>query len=94
MLTALRILNIAIWTGLLAYMLPAARSAVTGRDTRRGDPMRLGVASVCLVIILGNIRWLIAPDSQPLFLALYVLTAIVGVYKIILARTYGRGPRL
>jgi hypothetical protein len=94
MLTALRLLNVLIWTGLLLYMLPSARHAVTGRDVRRADPWRLSVAVVSIVIILGNLRWLMAPDNALLFGAVYVLTAMVGIYKIILARTYGRGPKL
>jgi hypothetical protein len=94
MLTVLRVVNLLIWSALFFYVLRGAISTVTGKDTRRGDPMRLGVAAVCIVIVLGNLRWLVAPDDQTLFIAVYVLTAIVGIYKIILARTYGRGPKL
>jgi hypothetical protein len=82
MLTALRIINVAVWSVLL------------GKDVRRGDPMRLGVAGVCLVIILGNLRWLLAPDNDGLFIAIYLLSALVGTYIIRLGMAYGRGPRL
>jgi hypothetical protein len=94
LLTALRVANLIVWGALFIYMLPAARHAITGKDVRRADPMRLSVAAVCIVMILGNIRWLFAPDNQTLFASIYVLSAFVGVYKIILARTYGRGPKL
>lgn len=94
MLTALRLLNVLIWTGLLVYMLPGARHAVTGKEVRRADPWQLSVAVVSFVIILGNLRFLLAPENETMFAAVYVLTAIVGIYKIILARTYGRGPKL
>jgi hypothetical protein len=93
-MTALRILNIVIWGALFVYMQPAAWSAVRARDIRRGDPMRLGVASVCMVMILGNLRWLFAPDNDALFASIYVLSSVVGLYLIRLAYAYGRGPRL
>jgi hypothetical protein len=93
-MTALRILNLVIWGALFVYMLPSAHHVVTGKDVRRADPMRLGVAAVCVVMVLGNIRWLLAPDNEMLFATIYALSAMVGVYKIILARAYGRGPRL
>lgn len=94
MLTALRIINIAIWGALLAYMLPSARIAVIGKDVRRADPWRLSVAAVAILMILGNLRWLLAPDSDLLLGAVSALGIIVGAFKIILARTYGRGPKL
>lgn len=94
MLTALRVLNLFIWSGLLIYMAPGALHAITGRDVRRGDPMRLGVGAVCIVMILGNLRWLVAPDSEAMFAAMYVLSAVVGLYIARLAGAYGRGPKL
>lgn len=93
-LTALRIANLLIWGFLFLYVLRGASHAVSGKETRRGDPMRLSIASVCIIMILGNIRWLMAPEDQGLFAVIYVLSAIVGIYKIVLARTYGRGPKL
>jgi hypothetical protein len=94
LLTALRVANLLVWGALFAYMVPAARHAVTGKDVRRADPMRLSVAAVCIVMILGNLRWLIAPENMNMLGAVSVLSLLVGIYKIILARTYGRGPRL
>lgn len=93
-MTELRILNLLIWSALLLYMAPGASHAVSGKDVRRGDPMRLGVGAVCLVMILGNLRWLMAPDSDALFAAVYVLNALVGAYLFRLAKSYGRGPLL
>lgn len=37
-LDILRIANVAIWAGLLAYMFEGARTAIIGKDTHRGDP--------------------------------------------------------
>lgn len=94
MLTALRVLNLVVWTVLLFYMLPSSRHAVFGKDMRRGDPMRLSVAAVCVVMILGNLRWLMAPGSQTLLAGITALSLAVGCFKIALARAYGRGPRI
>jgi hypothetical protein len=47
-----------------------------------------------IVMILGNLRWLFAPENMNLLGAVSMLSLLVGIYKIILARTYGRGPRL
>lgn len=94
MLTALRILNIFIWSGLLVYVFAGAAAAVTGKDVRRADPWRLSVAAVSVFIVLGNLRWLFAPDNEALFRAVYILGAVIGLFKIYLARTYGRGPKL
>lgn len=94
MLTALRILNIVIWSGLFVFMFVGARSAVTGKGVRLGDPWRLSVASVSVLMILGNLRWLLAPKSEDLLAAISVLGIIVGSFKLYLARLYGRGPRL
>ena len=94
MLTALRIANVVIWAGLLAYVFKGAKAAVTGKETRRGDPMRLSVASVCILIILGNLRWLLAPNNDVLLSGVSVLGILVAAYKWRLASAYGRGSRL
>lgn len=90
----LRVINVAVWGCLLVYMLPGAKSAVIGSETRRGDPMRLGVAFVCLVMLGGNLRWLLAPESEQALLALHVMSASVALYIARLAYAYGRGPRV
>lgn len=92
LLDILRVVNVLIWTLLLLYMIPGAKNAIWGTDTRRGDPMRLGVAFVCLVMIGGNLRWLFAPDDRSMWVALYVMSAAVGLYIAKLAKAYGRGP--
>ena len=93
-LELLRWLNLVIWIGLFLYMVPAARVAIIGKDTRRGDPMRLGVAFICLVMIGGNLRWLFAPDSKSLLAVIHVFAAAAGLYTARLANAYGRGPRI
>lgn len=91
-MTALRVINLLIWSGLFFYMLPGAWAALRGREVHRGDPMRLSVAMVSLVIIFGNLRFLFAADNEDLFAAIYVLCAAIGLYKFRLAHLYGRGP--
>ena len=93
-MTALRILNIVVWGALFAYMLPGAWSAAYGGNVRRGDPMRLAVAATCLVMIGFSLRWLLAPESLLIWRTLYVLSAAVAAYIAVLARAYGRGPRV
>jgi hypothetical protein len=92
--TALRILNVIVWGGLIAFMLPGAWSAAFGKAVRRGDPMRLACLATGAVMVGFNLRWLLAPDSIILWQALYGLAAAVGVYIIMLARAYGRGPHV
>lgn len=94
LLTVLRVLNILIWGALFAFVVGGAWTAIRGKDVRRSDPWRLGVAAVSAFIILGNLRWILAPDSDALFRAIYMMGAIVGLYKIYLVCTYGRGPKL
>jgi hypothetical protein len=90
----LRILNVVVWGIMLVYMIPGAWSAAFGKDLRRGDPMRLACLSTAFVMVGFNLRWLLAPDSIVLWQALYGLSAASGVYIILLARAYGRGPRV
>ena len=94
LLFVLRLIALAVWAALFVYMVPGARAAIKGKDLRRGDPMRLGVAIICLVMILGNLRWLLAPESDELFAAVYVLSIIAGAHTFKLAMVYGRGPLL
>lgn len=95
MLTTLRLLNIAVWSLLFVYMMSQGGwAAIRGKEVRKADPMRLSVAAVSLVIVLGNLRWLIAPESDAALLILTLLTFQVGVYKICLGLVYGRGTML
>ncbi len=93
-MTTLRILTIIAWGLLLLYMAPGAWSAARGKATRHGDPMRLGVALVCLLMIGFVGRWLIAPNVQSIHLTLYGLAILTAGYIAWLARGYGRGPKL
>jgi hypothetical protein len=93
-MTALRILNVVVYGMMAVYMFPGAWSAVFGRDVRRGDPMRLACFATAFVMLGFNLRWLFAPDSIWMWQALYLLSAGVGVYIIVLAHAYGRGGRV
>lgn len=76
-------------------MAPGAWSVIRNNGgVRRGDPMRVGVAGVAIVMILANFRWLLAAENDLLFAVIYLLNAGVGLFMISLARTYGRGPRI
>lgn len=93
-MTPLRIINLAIWGALLLYSLPGAWGAVSGRGVRRGDPMRLACVATSFVEIGFTLRWLLAPTNVTLWQALYVLSAMTGLYVIRVAWAYGRGPRV
>jgi hypothetical protein len=94
MLTALRIINIVVWLTLLAYALPGAWAVVRGQEVRRGDAWRLSVVSVCILMVLGNLRWLVAANDLTLLGVVTALGTIVGSFKLFLLWSYGRGPRL
>ncbi|MFS0737563.1 hypothetical protein ABC347_10980 [Sphingomonas sp. 1P06PA] len=56
--------------------------------------MRLACLATALVMLGFVLRWLLAPDSDLLWKALYILCALDGVYILTLGRAYGRGPRV
>jgi hypothetical protein len=91
--TALRILNLAVWGIMMAYMLPGAWSALTSR-ARYGDPMRLACALTAIVMIGFNARALLVPDDLLLWKGLLALSAALAVFILKLGTTYGRGPLL
>lgn len=93
-MTELRLLNVLVWGIMLVMMSSGAWSAAFGNDLRRGDPMRLACFATAFVMVGFNVRWLIWPDSVLMWQALYVLSAASGVYIMLLARAYGRGPRV
>lgn len=93
-MTTLRIINIIIWLVVVVYCLPGAWAAASSRATRRGDPMRLACLATGFVMMGFNLRWLLAPENQTLWQALYVLAAADGLYVLSLARAYGRGARV
>ncbi len=93
-MTPLIILNVIAWGALLIYMIPGAWSAARGMAARRGDPMRLGVAIVALLMSSFFLRRLLAPGSDVAFNILSVLSIVTACYIAFLAHAYGRGPRL
>ena len=94
MLTALVVLNLIGWGGLLLWMLPASYNAAFGKVLRRGDPMRLSVLTVSVVMIGFCTRRLVIPDEELSLQALYLLNLAVIVHIGLLTRAYGRGPRV
>lgn len=91
-MTALRLLNLAVWVGLFLYMLPGAWAAARAIKARHGDPMRLAVAATALIIIGFTARSLWAPEHNGSLATLYVLCILDGLYIARLANAYGRGP--
>lgn len=95
MMDALRIANLIVWgVFMLPFMASGAWSAMSGREMRRGDPMRLACFATGLIICGFNVRGMIAPDDELSRVILYLLSIADGVFIMLLARAYGRGPRV
>lgn len=90
-MTVLRLINLAVWLAVLAYMLPGAWAAARIKLVRAGDPMRLAVAVLAVLICGFTLRPMIAPNSDALWAGLYVLSIAGGAYVAWVARGYGRG---
>ena len=93
-MTLLRIANVIAWGLLFAYMIPGAWEAAKGHATRLGDPLRLGVATVALLMVGLHGRWLLIPDNDAVWMSLYVMSILTAGYVAYLAHAYGRGPRI
>lgn len=89
----LRVLNIAAWSALFFYMLPGAWSAISQRNVRYGDAMRLGVAAVCLLRIIWSALALFDLTEATLP-ALHIASIGVCGFIFWLARSYGRGKHV
>jgi hypothetical protein len=92
-MTAIRIVALIAWSGLLLYMVPGAISAIRAKSSRHGDPMRAGVLFTAIVFVGFIVRSLWAPTDQTSWFWLYVLCVINAAYIARLAYTYGRGPK-
>lgn len=92
-MTELRILNVVVWALVAVYMAPGAYGAL-GKRPRRGDAMRLACFVTSLIMAGFSLRWLLLPNNDAVWQALYVLAAGDGCYIAWLARTYGRGPHV
>ena len=90
-MTVLWWLNTIIWAVVMAYMLPGAWGAAFHK-CRRNDPIRLVFFATAFMMAGFSLRWIIAPDLIIVWKLLYVLSAAIAVYTIIVARAYGRGP--
>jgi len=86
----LRLINLAGWLLVLAYMAPAVLGVLRGKP-RDGDPPRLIYAAFALLVIGFNLRMLAVPESQIVQAALLGLSAVVSVFTLRAARAYGRG---
>lgn len=89
-MAGLFILALLIWAAALVYALPGALGAF-GKQPRRGDAMRAGVAAVAAMVVFGSLLRLLVPDSQSLIAALFVYVSGVGCFVLWLMRSYGRG---
>jgi hypothetical protein len=93
-MTPFWIVNSILYGALFFSALPGAWAAVTGRETRLGDPVRLFILSVAVMMAGFSLRWLVAPANEPAWQALYLLSAVNAVYGFIILCSYGRGPHV
>lgn len=88
------IANLVVWGVAMIISARGAWAAITRRDVRSGDPMRLATFLVAALFVGQVLRWLLAADNIDLWKALYVLGGATGLYVIRLMFAYGRGPHV
>lgn len=89
-LTCLRLVSIAAWALVAGCLGGSAYRAIRGR-TFAYDNFRAGFFFVALLMIGFNLRWLLAPDDQGVWLALYALSALVAFFVLKVVRAHGKG---
>lgn len=92
-MTALRIVNLAAWLMVLAYMAPAVVGILRGKP-RGGDPARLIYAAFALLVVGFNLRFLALPESVAFHWGLLILSIVVAGFTLRAARAYGRGTHV
>lgn len=93
-MTALRVLNLLVWGTMAIVMARGAWAAASNRGARYGDPMRLAFFATAMIIMGFTGRWFIAAGNMLVWKLIYVLSAAVAAYIIVLGFRYGRGPKL
>lgn len=88
------IANLAVWSVAALVSARGAWAAITNREVRKGDPMRLATFLVSMLFVGQVLRWLLAADNLDLWKALYVLGAATGCYVVRLMFAYGRGEHV
>jgi hypothetical protein len=89
----LRLINLAGWLLVLAYMAPAVLGILRGKP-RDGDPARLIYAAFALLVVGFNLRFLALPESVVFHWGLLILSIVVAGFTLRAARAYGRGTHV
>jgi hypothetical protein len=85
----LRVACLVLWAVVAAITAPVAVRVIRGRYTDEDEHQSFKFFTALLFI--GSLgRWLIFPDNQGLFLGLYLLTATLAIYALVLIRQYWR----
>jgi uncharacterized membrane protein YeiH len=84
--------TLVVWIVVGIYAFRGAFSAAVFASHRRGDPMRLAVFLVAVIMAGGTLRWILAPDNETLWKAVYVVAVLTAIYIVRLMHAYGRGP--
>lgn len=86
----LRLINLAGWLLVLAYMAPAVLGILRSKP-RDGDPPRLIYAAFALLVVGYNLKFFALPESVLFHWGLLVLSIVVAGFTLRAARAYGRG---
>lgn len=92
--TLIRLVVIAAWAAVMAYMATGAWAAATGRGVRRADPTRLAWFLTGALFIGYNLRTIFWPGSEVARSALHWACVVVALQVVRLGWAYGRGDRL
>jgi hypothetical protein len=87
----LRVGCLLLWAAAALVLAPGALRYVRGRFDGC-DAYRTAFFFTALLFIGSLSRWILAPDDEEIFVALYAMTAALAVYVMILA-VQGRPPR-
>lgn len=93
MVFLLMYLEMAVYAALGFWMLSSVWKASRG-DHRTGDPARLVIASFCLLIIYRDWRIVFVDANTEAKIVMCVLGIALAGYTAIVAKGYGRGPRI
>ena len=87
-----RIISVLVWLTVAGSRLPNIIRILSGK-ARHYDALWSIIGAFGFVSIGFNLRWLLANDSQTLWLGLYIFSASVGLWALRVMRSYDDGAQ-